>query len=1424
MLKKGVRLKRRLTGFLLSAVMFISSVPTTALADSEKRDITVRFGTETQAGGETESGSLRLQAGLDPSKIATASVYVALTEYEAEALVADDLADGISLIEPENGGEDTDNDTAPEEQGRVIEIELENGEKITVPIVPAENRYKVNKDEEEEDCSDDDMSDEESDIDATESDDEKDNGSVSDDKTDKDNMAEDGPEDGSDENADGSAGDGSSDNQNAAESGNVSDNDMDNNDADEPSDNSTDNDSAKDDETDNDNAADEESDDVTDKKSADSNDTVVGDDAFNGTESDSENITDPQDEAMDDTADKTGTDSTEAGDEADKDNKEIEDDAENADSGNTDSDDGNPNLGGTENGDDSTDSDNTQNNNNVNSDNTQSGTESGNPDNTQAADGNSDTANTDDKNLEGGANSLQNVSDITNSILTAEPELTDKTDEQSEPEEPETKAKTGKSRIKDDGYYLHFELDADKPDTKVSFVLPEGKDSLVIDIAKTDIIIEDVYNIDGEAVDSYTKALKGAMLRLGAMENESIELESGQNFLELTEGTLTLSDYLHYKLALVNDFSEEKVYELSLTIPKGVSFIGSELTVSGADNDTLMYGEVPAVQFKINDEDSGDIETELRDPEITDQKLSFSLVCKTAGSGETGETGDAGESGEAGSGDADTVKMDSLKGSLIFYSSLFRLDYNQLFGADNSGHAIELIIKSESEEEKQAYVELKPELSDMDFTQGEPKAVPQTVIWNDNNNEAGKRPGYGTGEGKVLYPKISYTITSEDERTVSGVLNDTTLSKLGFTDENGNPKWPKINDTANGFEVMLPDELYGPEDAYGNHDTYKISWVFEAPEVGGYSLEGPEGTTDEAWKYTVLTDFTFTLNLRRGGSDEYLDMDAVLKLLENFEIGAQPNRTGAASEELPPIDFSSFSDIAIQNGPDDSYIITVNGLKAYDTDGAPIVYWVEEKIPEDLPEGEEGKITEEELGGYGTELLPEAEEGDYYAISYDNAGTNVTETYDGGKINLTLTGVTEYRSYKLWLDDGDEEERPNAEFVLWRYLAGGSYTSAAQLRKSDVMESGSGFVSVNADDLNSENVDITTLEPSGEEDTKGSDTDNGVTAGEEDQTAAAGASGTDTDLGGTVSDELPDTADMLTIEFKDDSESILLLPKYNQDGSRFIYSVREQLTYAGSSSYEQLFGRFNGEGTFIESKLPEGADAADENGTRKEGDDFVYNNGVIINRLTDNTTAKVTKTWDAAAYQAEFEDVAVEFTLYERAEDNGSGSQTSGEGDAGWAPSMGSDGRPVTYVLHNFTAESLSDTGSVSGLPQYDQKGHRIEYKWVETAVYQDVNAAADASQEDVKAVLSADKKCEEGNEGGKPTFTLMQSSVVNTTDHKVHYTSEKRVEGNTTFVTNKIDDTVDFALKKVWKSADGEIIEPKGGGSNRHLSDACGN
>ena len=87
-----------------------------------------------------------------------------------------------------------------------------------------------------------------------------------------------------------------------------------------------------------------------------------------------------------------------------------------------------------------------------------------------------------------------------------------------------------------------------------------------------------------------------------------------------------------------------------------------------------------------------------------------------------------------------------------------------------------------------------------------------------------------------------------------------------------------------------------------------------------------------------------------------------------------------------------------------------------------------------------GEVTFGELES-DTSLLPEGEEGDSFAISYDNAGvddagSSVTQTYSGGQLALTLTGTTDYRATKIWLDNGDASGRPQAEFALWRYIVG----------------------------------------------------------------------------------------------------------------------------------------------------------------------------------------------------------------------------------------------------------------------------------------------------------------------------------------------------------------------------------------------------
>ena len=75
-------------------------------------------------------------------------------------------------------------------------------------------------------------------------------------------------------------------------------------------------------------------------------------------------------------------------------------------------------------------------------------------------------------------------------------------------------------------------------------------------------------------------------------------------------------------------------------------------------------------------------------------------------------------------------------------------------------------------------------------------------------------------------------------------------------------------------------------------------------------------------------------------------------------------------------------------------------------------------------------------------------EGDYFAISYDNAdapnyGAVTDCIHDGGTLDLTLAGETEFTATKEWLDNDVAYERPDGEFQLWRYRKGSDYTTAA---------------------------------------------------------------------------------------------------------------------------------------------------------------------------------------------------------------------------------------------------------------------------------------------------------------------------------------------------------------------------------------------
>lgn len=365
---------------------------------------------------------------------------------------------------------------------------------------------------------------------------------------------------------------------------------------------------------------------------------------------------------------------------------------------------------------------------------------------------------------------------------------------------------------------------------------------------------------------------------------------------------------------------------------------------------------------------------------------------------------------------------------------------------------------------------------------------------------------------------------------------------------------------------------------------------------------------------------------------------------------------------------------------------------------------------------------------------------DTLLITYSNAGVpnsaSVTNrVYSGGQLNLTRTGTTGYTATKEWLDE-DNSVRPTATFTLWRYREGAGFGTAAQVRDS----SGQLLTfSISPDsDENRENT--------------------------------------------------------YTITFTENGDSVEL-PKYDQDGYAYVYVVREELTYgaSGGDRYEQVFGKVteDEDGTVtVADTLPEGE-------TRTAGNTFLYNGGTLSNRLTGTVSVSATKTWKAAAYQADFEDVAVELML-----------QQKPAGESGDWTTAQRNGAPITAVLYNFYAESMSNTAQ-SSVPQYDALGRELEYRWVETAVYQgeDIEALSDdASSAEIQAALGQSKKIEVDADG---RFELEQAMEGEEKAQTVGYVSETKTNGNSTTIENSLTDTIDYRVKKVWNDGNGEIDPP---------------
>ena len=167
------------------------------------------------------------------------------------------------------------------------------------------------------------------------------------------------------------------------------------------------------------------------------------------------------------------------------------------------------------------------------------------------------------------------------------------------------------------------------------------------------------------------------------------------------------------------------------------------------------------------------------------------------------------------------------------------------------------------------------------------------------------------------------------------------------------------------------------------------------------------------------------------------------------------------------------------------------------------------------------------------------------------------------------------------------------------------------------------------------------------------------------------------------------------------------LPKYDSEGYEYRYVVREYLdstTASGdaANNYEQILGAVSQTGEITDWVYMNGQWYSDPS-MREQGNTYLYNGGTLSNRITDTVPTSATKVWKASAFQAQFGEVKVQLTLQSR---------RAGSQDA-WQDT------DVNELLDEFYAENLATAYVSRNMPKYDVHGKELEYRWIESAVYQ---------------------------------------------------------------------------------------------------------
>jgi len=636
-----------------------------------------------------------------------------------------------------------------------------------------------------------------------------------------------------------------------------------------------------------------------------------------------------------------------------------------------------------------------------------------------------------------------------------------------------------------------------------------------------------------------------------------------------------------------------------------------------------------------------------------------------------------------------------------------------------------------------------------------------TVFWVDNNNEAGRRmPKEELSE--AVSRGISFTLAGK-----TYPLNEENMKLLGMTSL---PRATVRENGINTYDISYPNDAFPTKlsDKNGMVTTDQdITWNFIQPERDGYdAVEVNAGNIDNypslkvngepypyGWYYILKAPFSFDVVLRTGASynssGNLKSEDLKNAVLDNFKLViTRPNNPTLVELPLSAIssDPDSGFEFKVNEGAEGdseadrteaaktATITVTNGWK-YNINGAPMGYKIVQNVPEDSDE--KGQITAPPIH---TGDAPVGVGEDQLKITYDNTGTNYASetdgTHQGGKLYLTLKGEAAYKATKEWNDQGVQDvKRPKATLELWRYRNGQDYQSATPVRDS--------------------NNDIVkaVIEADSTESTK-------------------------------------------TIEFKaSDIDTLRSLPKYDPEGYRYVYVVKEYLEGEHANQYKQVFGKVTeepeGSGQFkitdtLPNWLPGGAAIE-----RDENNKYVYNGGTLSNCLDVDTNVKATKTWKAASFQADFKNVIVELTLQSRPK-NLDG--TVGE----WSNATSEDGKAIRRVKYGFGEEDLSAWAVDASGPKYGLLGRELEYRWVETAVYQAPDSIGAYTEENLKKWYESEEtKTNLLNTDG--SFTLKQSkeTVAYRSTAETIEVDKEQVQ----IITNRMENTIDYEMEKQWEN-----------------------